>query len=220
MVGRMMSERLGQWSFALIFLGTNLTFFPMHFLGLYGMPRRVYTYLESMGWGGLNAGITIASFVLAAGFMLTFYNALVSRKHGERASNNPWGAETLEWAATSPPQPYNFRHLPIVRSRNPLWDEKDSETIERVCGLRADRRELLITTLLDASPQSVVIMPGPSVWPLLSALAVGFGFLGFMFNPWLFVVGFALSFFMIVGWLWPRRPWLQRAGELNNGDGV
>ena len=85
----------------------------------------------------------------------------------------------------------------------------DADRLECVAGLRADRRELLVTTLLEARPQSVLIMPNPSIWPFLLSLAVGFGFLGFMFEPWLFVVGFALSFFMIVGWLWPKKPWLD-----------
>lgn len=209
MTGRLMSERLGKCSFALIFIGTNLTFFPMHQLGLEGMPRRIYTYLGDMGWGDLNFAITLAAFVLAAGFLLTLINAVISRTRGAEAGDNPWQAETLEWAATSPPQNYNFRHLPVVHSRNPLWDEPDLARRQYVKGLRADRRELLVTTLLEARPQSVLIMPGPSIWPFLLALVVGFGFLGFMFQPWLFVVGFALSFFAIVGWLWPRKPWIS-----------
>ena len=209
MTGRLMSERLGKWSFALIFIGTNLTFFPMHQLGLEGMPRRIYTYLEGMGWGDLNFAITLAAFVLAAGFLLTLINAVISRTRGAEAGDNPWQADTLEWAATSPPQNYNFRHLPVVNSRHPLWDEADLTRRQYVKGLRADRRELLVTTLLEAQPQSVLIMPGPSIWPFLLALVVGFGFLGFMFQPLLFVVGFALSFFAITGWLWPRKPWIS-----------
>ena len=84
--------------------------------------------------------------------------------------------------------------------RNPL---------HKVTGIRADRREVLITTVLDAQPAAVCIMPSPSIWPLISALTVGFGFLGFMFEPLLFVVGFFLSFLAFVGWLWPHRPWLN-----------
>ncbi|OFE13551.1 cytochrome c oxidase subunit I [Pseudohongiella acticola] len=209
MTGRLMSERLGRWSFALIFIGTNLTFFPMHQLGFEGMPRRVYTYLADMGWQDLNFAITLAAFVLGTGFLLTLINAVISRSRGDLAGSNPWQAETLEWATTSPPQNYNFRHLPVVSSRTPLWDQSDADRLECVAGLRADRRELLVTTLLEARAQSVLIMPNPSIWPFLLSLAVGFGFLGFMFEPWLFVVGFALSFFMIVGWLWPKKPWLD-----------
>lgn len=204
MTGRLMSERLGRWSFALIFIGVNLTFFPMHQLGLDGMPRRVYTYLATMGWGELNFFITCAAFLTAFGFFLSFLNALVSSRRGRTAVNNPWSASTLEWHATSPPANYNFRHIPVVDALEPLWNGEP----KNVKGIRADRREVLITSVMDAKPQAVAIMPSPSVWPLLLALAVGFAFLGFMYKPILFIVGFFLSFFMIVGWLWPKRPWL------------
>ncbi len=205
LVGRMLSERLGRWSFGLIFAGVNLTFFPMHQLGLEGMPRRVYTYLPGTGWSDLNLLVTVAAFVMASGFLLTFWNAVTSARHGRPAGANPWDADTLEWLAASPPENFNLRHIPVVHGRSPLWDEAEEGRRERVAGLRADRREVLVTTVLDARPQAVVAMPGPTLWPFLAALAVGFGFLGFMFEPWLFVIGFFLSFFMLVGWLWPQR---------------
>lgn len=213
-VGRMMSERLGVWSFTLIFVGLNVTFFPMHQLGLQGMPRRVYTYLDGLDWGDLNLLITCGAFVLAFGFALTFYNAWRSRHSAAIAGDNPWGADTLEWACASPPENYNHRHLPVVESRSPLWEEGHKGERLLVSGIRADRRELLVTSLLDAHPQAVSIMPGPSIWPMLAAVWVGFGFLGFMFMPILFVVGFFMTFFMIVGWLWPRRPWLGDKGDV------
>jgi cytochrome c oxidase subunit I+III len=208
-MGRLMSERLGRWSFALIFVGMNLTFFPMHQVGFEGMPRRVYTYPEGLGWSDLNLLISGGAFILALGFILTFYNAFISRRSGKPAGENPWNADTLEWATASPPENYNHRHLPIVHGRSPLWEERDSGERQVVAGLRADRREVLVTTLLDARPQAVLILPNPSVWPFLLALAVALGFVGFIFMPILFVLGFILSFFMIVGWLWPRRPWLE-----------
>lgn len=206
MTGRMMSEALGKWSFTLVFLGTNFTFFPMHWLGLKGMPRRVYTYLAELGWGDLNVFVTSAAFLMGTGFLLTFYNALISLRKGRVAGANPWAADTLEWWAESPPRNYNFRHIPVVDSRTPLWEEQPPRNVK---GVRADRREVVITTVMDAQPQAVAVMPSPSIWPLLLASTVGFGFLGFMFKPILFVYGFFLSFFMIVGWLWPHRPWLD-----------
>ncbi|MGY0581697.1 MAG: cytochrome c oxidase subunit I [Paraglaciecola chathamensis] len=205
MTGSMLSERLGCWSFWLIFIGLNLTFFPMHQLGLDGMPRRVYTYLHNMGWGEVNFFVTCAAFLMAFGFLLTFINTLISPYKSRAAGNNPWNADTLEWWAQSPPRNYNFRHLPVISSRTPLWQKAP---LYKVTGIRADRREIIITTLLDAKPQGVCIMPSPTYWPFVLALTVGFGFLGFMFKPILFVVGFFLSFFAIVGWLWPARPWL------------
>ena len=215
MVGRMLSETLGRWSFWLIFLGLNLTFFPMHWLGLIGMPRRIYTYLESMGWGNLNFMITVSAFVMATGFLMTFYNALVSARKGEKAGDNPWGAGTLEWAAQSPPANYNHRHIPVVDSLSPLWKPGSDSPVpltNAVAGVRADRREVLITSVLDARPHAIAILPEPSIWPLILAICVGFGFLGFIFKPILFVWGFFMSFFAIVAWLWPRRPWRSETG--------
>ena len=151
----------------------------------------------------------MAAFVTGIGFCLTFYNAIISLRRGAVAVENPWGADTLEWATASPPENYNHRHLMAVHGRHPLWDEQKSGQRQLISGLRADRREVLITTILDAKPQAVVIMPSPTFWPFLLSLTVGLGFLGFMFYPILFVVGFFLSFFIIVGWLWPRRPWLD-----------
>ncbi len=208
-VGRMLSERMGKWSFALIFIGFNVAFFPMHQLGLEGMPRRVYTYLEQMQWGPLNQVATLGALVLAAGFVLSFCNFLISARRGEPAGPNPWGADTLEWYTDSPPANYNFRYLPVVRSGTPLWDDEAAGERQLVTGLRDDRREVLLTTLIDAEPQSVLILPEPTIWPLLLAIAVSVAFVGIMFSPWWFVAGFCLSFIMIVGWLWPRRPWLE-----------
>jgi heme/copper-type cytochrome/quinol oxidase subunit 1 len=124
MTGRMMSERLGKLSFWLLFAGFNLTFFPMHLLGLDGMPRRVYTYSEGGSWEVYNFISTVGSFVMAIGVFLFFFN--VFRTHvlraGRRAGNDPWLANTLEWYTTSPPPPGNFERIPPVKSARPLRD--------------------------------------------------------------------------------------------------
>ena len=213
--GRLMSERLGRWSCALMFVGFNITFFPMHQLGFEGMPRRVYTYLEEMGWGPLNLLATIGALILAIGVLLTLINAVHAYRRGQPASANPWGAETLEWATDSPPANYNFARIPVVDSLSPLWrkdrpgEVRSADELGAVVGLRVDRREVLATSVVDAQPQTVVVLPNPSIWPFLLALAVASGFIGFMFDPWFFVFGFFGSFFMIVGWLWPHRPWRE-----------
>ncbi len=120
--GRMLDERLGVWDFWIIFVGMTLTFFPMHFLGLMGMPRRVYTYPDLPGWGAINALQTVGAFIQAAGVSLLLWNVYKSLRHGVRAPDNPWDGWTLEWATTSPPPDYNFDTLPPVRSARPLYD--------------------------------------------------------------------------------------------------
>lgn len=205
LTGRLMSEGLGKASFWLTFIGFNLTFFPMHYLGLQGMPRRVYTYLEPLGWGDLNLFVSLSSGLLAVGFLATFVNVFRSLKRGRPAGDNPWDADSLEWGTASPPPPYNFRYIPVVMGRYPLWEHLKNQEVPVVTGIRSDRRELLVTSLLDAHPESRSKMPGPTVWPLLLALAVGIGFGGFIFHNIFPVVGFILSFIAIVGWFWPRQ---------------
>jgi len=120
--GRLLDERLGKWNFWLIFVGGTLTFFPMHFVGLMGMPRRVYTYPDLPGWGSINLLVTIGAFVQLVGVLVFLWNIYVSLRRGERAGDNPWQAFTLEWATTSPPPAYNFDTLPPIRGERPLWD--------------------------------------------------------------------------------------------------
>src|SRR4051794_13661119 len=124
--GRMLSETLGRWNFWLAFIGFNVAFFPMHILGLRGMPRRVYTYVPEMGWDGLNLLVSAGSLVLFASFVVFLWNSLASYRGGEPASADPWDAGTLEWATTSPPPPYNFARIPVVTHREPLWAERES----------------------------------------------------------------------------------------------
>jgi cytochrome c oxidase subunit I+III len=200
--GKLMSERLGRWSFALMLIGFNVTFFPMHQLGMEGMPRRVYTYLEESGWGTLNLLATVGAAVIAVGILLTFINVVVSYFRGATAGPNPWNADTLEWATDSPPPNYNHRHVPVVTSRWALWD-RDPERVPVVTGLANDAREVLVTSVLDAEPTGVAILPGPTLWPVALAIAVGIAFIGFIFHPIWLAVGFALSFLAIAGWLWP-----------------
>jgi heme/copper-type cytochrome/quinol oxidase subunit 1 len=124
MTGRMLSERVGAWNFWLLFLGFNLTFFPMHQLGLQGMPRRVYTYLSEMGWGHLNSVASVGAVLIALAVLVFIGNAVWSDRHGLPAADNPWQAGTLGWATSSPPPPYNFLHLPTLSSREPLWESR------------------------------------------------------------------------------------------------
>ncbi|NTS31360.1 cytochrome c oxidase subunit I [Phyllobacterium sp. BT25] len=200
--GRMMSETLGRWTFGLIFTGFNLTFFPMHILGLQGMPRRIYTYQPEMPWSGLNMFISLSAVILAAGFLLFFIDAIRSAASGPAAPDNPWGASTLEWATSSPPLPYNFARLPVVGSLEPL--SNNSETLSVAGGLSVDRRELIVTSVVEALPEARESSPGNSIWPLWSALATTVLLIWSIFTPWAVVWGSIPVSIALIGWFWPK----------------
>lgn len=202
MMGRMMSDRLGRWSFWLIFVGFNLTFFPMHLLGLQGMPRRVYTYPPEMGWGGMNLFVSASSAILVMGFVVFAIDAVWSAWRGPAAGDNPWDAASLEWATTSPPPTYNFARVPVVIDANPLWRERES--IPVACGLRVDRRELIVSSVTAAVPEARESSAGNSIWPLLAALATSALLLGSIFTPWAVVWGALPVAFTLIGWFWPK----------------
>ncbi len=204
MTGRMMNEKLGKLNFWILFIGFNLTFFPMHILGLKGMPRRVYTYGPEMGWEPMNLLAACGAFIIAAGGVLFISNAIWALRKGEVAGNNPWDADSLEWAAASPPKNYNFEFLPVATSRYPLWVPPAERTV--VTGLRNDRREVLATTLMDAEPHHRYVLPGDTLWPFITAVCVSIGFAGSVFNPWYIVYGSVLSGLALIGWFWPRQP--------------
>ncbi len=128
MTGRMLDEGLGKLQFLIMFIGFNLTFFPMHQLGLAGMPRRIADYASSAGWSELNLAATIGGFTIAFSLLPFFWNVLVSLRNGKIAGDDPWEANTLEWATSSPPPPYNFDHLPEIRSERPVFDARHGRT--------------------------------------------------------------------------------------------
>jgi cytochrome c oxidase subunit I len=202
--GRLMNETLGRVNFWILFVGFNLTFFPMHILGLKGMPRRIYTYSPDMGWDGLNFLATIGAWIIAVGGVVFIVNFLWSRKKGEVAGNNPWDGDSLEWAASSPPANYNFEYVPAVTGRYPLWVPREQRAV--VTGLASDRREVVVTTLMDAEPHHRYILPGPSIWPLIAAICVTVGFAGSVFNAWYITWGTVISGLALLGWFWPKRP--------------
>jgi cytochrome c oxidase subunit 1 len=128
MTGRMLNEGLGKLQFVLVFIGFNLTFFPMHQLGLAGMPRRIADYASNVGWNDLNLAATIGGFTIASSMIPFLWNVAISLRSGRIAGDDPWEANTLEWATTSPPPPYNFDHLPEIRSERPLFDVRHGRT--------------------------------------------------------------------------------------------
>jgi heme/copper-type cytochrome/quinol oxidase subunit 1 len=201
--GRLMSERLGRWNFWLFFIGFNVTFFPMHLLGMHGMPRRVYTYPSGMGWDQMNLLASLGTATIALSVLLFLLNVWRSRRHGEPAGDNPWGAGTLEWGTASPPPAHNFDALPVVHGREPLWEPQPEP--RQVRGLAVNQREVLVTTVLDALPDHRVVFPSPSIWPFASAVLTTVLFVGSIFTPWAVVwasvpVGVALTL-----WFWPKK---------------
>jgi len=185
--GRMLSERLGRWNFWLFFIGFNIAFFPMHVLGLQGMPRRVYTYPDDMGWDKLNLTATIGASMIAVSVLLFVINVLRSRRRGDLAGSDPWGAGTLEWSVTSPPPMANFHLPPLVHGRYPLWQAPG--TPQQVTGLANDYREVLITSVADAKLDHRLWLPSSTPWPFLAALATTVLFVGSIFTPWAVVWG-------------------------------
>jgi heme/copper-type cytochrome/quinol oxidase subunit 1 len=209
--GRLMDERLGRWNFWTMFVGFNLGFFPMHISGLLGMPRRIYTYGDTMGWDWVNLITTIGSFVFGLGVLLFVWNIVKSWKSGAKSGDNPWDAPTLEWATPSPPPPYNFMVIPTVGSRHPLWEDRlarpanaEKSIIARGLTL-AQGREALGTTPLDAEPNVILKMPDDTLVPLCLALAMTVLTIGLALVNWLVVgLGMVTVAAAIIVWLWPR----------------
>ncbi|HTT97417.1 MAG TPA: cytochrome c oxidase subunit I [Rhizomicrobium sp.] len=220
--GKMLDERLGRWNFWTMFIGFNLGFFPMHISGLLGMPRRVYTYADGMGWDWLNLITTLGSFIFAAGVLIFIVNAIVSYHRGRAAGENPWDAPTLEWATTSPPPPYNFTVIPTVASRHPLWEDRLGESKEQQsyphAGLVLDHgREAIGTDPLDAQPDIILKMPSDSLAPLVLSIAATCVFIGLVAHWWVFAAIAAVATgASIIGWLWPEAA-LGETAEAEHG---
>lgn len=207
--GRMMDERLGKWTFWTMFIGFNLAFFPMHLIGLMGMPRRVYTYPAELGVGEYNLVISVGAFLFAAGILLLLVNIIRSRTAGAVAGPNPWDAPTLEWSVSSPPPPYNFAVIPVIASRHPLWEDRLDDTADRSTihgGLVLDDgKETVGITVLDAEPDVILKMPGDSLLPLLAALGMMVIFCGMLFiNYWAMAAGAVWTGLVLLIWLVPR----------------
>ncbi|MFL5328518.1 MAG: cytochrome c oxidase subunit I [Gemmataceae bacterium] len=199
--GRMLNSGLGWLNFWLFFIGFNLTFFPMHQLGLKGMTRRVYTYAAETGWGTLNMLATIGTGVLGLGVLVFIINAIWSRRNGRIAGDNPWEAATLEWTTASPVPSYNFDYPPTVHGRYAAWENTADTPV--VTGLSLHAREVLVTTIHDAAPDHRYHMAGDTIWPFVAALATGGAFTGFVFHPIAAPIGPAVVLLLLAIWFWP-----------------
>ncbi len=190
MTGRILNEGLGKLHFWLMLIGFNVTFFPMHILGLNGMPRRVYTYPAGLGFETLNQIETVGAFILAFSFLVFLYNIYRTSRGPKNAGADPWNGATLEWSIPSPPQEWNFAEVPEVHGRDPLWEAK-----------RARGGPLPEPPLVTGKG---IHLPNPSIWPLVSATGV-LGLVGGVLafphiGPWVSIVGALVLFFGIYRW--------------------
>jgi len=214
MSGRLMNEPLGRLHFWLTMIGFNLTFLPMHWTGMLGMPRRVYTYGPELGLAGLNLASSIGAYILGFSALVFIVNLMRSMRHGAIAGPDPWGGATLEWSITSPPPHFNFVEVPTVHSRTPLWDEKHTvETGHEVASgsmtVTIAGQEIGEMEIPDDLPQShgdehQIHMPNPSYYPFLAGLGM-FGVFGGLLliphvGPIASVFGLGLLLFSIYGW--------------------
>jgi cytochrome c oxidase subunit I+III len=205
-----MSEQLGKWVFWLMFIGFNVAFFPMHLSGLLGMPRRVYTYPSGLGWDALNFVSTLGAFMLASGIGLFLWDlARKLRPSYADAVGNKWDAGTLEWL---PNDTYATRSIPVVTSREPLWDQPGLADDVRagryfLPGAPTGRRETIITSPIEATPQYLMRMPGAGWAPIVAAVFTAAFFL--LLTVKLVIpaaVCGVLAIAGVVAWMWPSDP--------------
>uniref|UniRef100_UPI0017951811 cytochrome c oxidase subunit I n=1 Tax=Methylibium sp. TaxID=2067992 RepID=UPI0017951811 len=206
--GRMPSERLAKAGFWLTFVGFNGTFLVMHWTGLLGMPRRVYTYDAGLGWDGPNLVSSIFSFLMAFGLATVLLDFVLHFRYGRKAPVNPWQADTLEWASATPPRSYNFASLPRLATRHPLWDHPDlPQTIaEGRHGLPEaghGRRETLGIDPLSGRPREVIHLPGNTWLPLIAGLLVTLMCVSLLLKLYVVAAGAALlAVGVLLRWSW------------------
>jgi cytochrome c oxidase subunit 1/cytochrome c oxidase subunit I+III len=188
-----------------MFLGFNVGFFPMHILGMMGMPRRIYTYQAGLGFDAWNMVVTIGAFVLGIGILISIINFFISMRSGALAGKNPWNSDGLEWSTDSPPKPYGSVHIPLVASRHPLWDDFDEEYDPDDERVLANGRLTPTTTWLDAVPEGIATIPEDSLAPLLSSITLFAFFLFFVLQMiWVSLAMLLLTFAILAFWIWPR----------------
>ncbi len=216
--GRQMSERLGRVIFWIVFAGFNVTFFPMHWTGLLGMVRRVYSYPPGLGFGWLNLVSSVGAFVLAGGILILVFDMVYTRLRRPHSGRNPWNAGTLEWSYEVPDKPWGIRSIPEINGRYPIWDQPDLiRDIDQGRFYLADAeeglRETMVTTTIDATPVQCLRVPGPSFLPFWAAVFTGgaFIFATFYLFAAALLSGIGATIVILV-WLWtgtaviPERP--------------
>jgi cytochrome c oxidase subunit I len=179
--GRQLSDKLGKWHFWVTLIGFNVTFGPMHILGLQGMPRRIYTYASNMGWNLWNMVSTIGSFTIAAGTCIFIYNVWKTHAEGVPAPDDPWDARTLEWITPNPTPAYNYLEVPVVTHQDDFWHMKYSEDEAGRLVRVADASQFIQRR---ATADDHVHMPSPSFWPLVAASGAPIMAYGQIYRLW------------------------------------
>ncbi len=199
MTGRLLSDRIGKVHFWLMMIGFNITFFPMHWLGLDGMPRRIYTYPSGAGWDSSNLVATVGAFIIALSVLAFIFNFLWTRRRGEIAGNDPWDARTLEWSIPSPPPHYNFERIPEVHYLDDWWAQKYPDSVHA-----EPRREAPSGAQADESAGGHgghgIHLPDPSYYPIILALGLAI-MLGTLMTAWYWTaIGGVIMLYGLLGW--------------------
>src|SRR5690606_14408172 len=216
--GKHMSDKVGRFAFWMMFCGFNITFFPMHLVGLRGMPRRVHTYPGDVGWDWFNLVATMGAVVLGIGMFAVVVDVTLHRRSKPRGEQNPWKAGTLEWL-NEPEEDKCVSSIPQVSSRYPLSEQLDLAREVRagngyLSDAREGRRETLVTSVLDAEPEQVLRVGGTSYVTILSAVTLGMVFIALTFKWWIVsLVSGACFVGAVLYWLWTG------TGEIPEKDG-
>lgn len=196
--GWLLDEKLGITSFILMFIGFNLQFGPMHWVGLNGMPRRIYTYAEDMGWESSNLAATIGGFIIALSVLVFLVNVILSKRKKQNAGGDPWDARTLEWSIASPPPHYNFVEIPKVNNIDDWWYKKYPELLEgNNQNIKKQKIEVEDSSNVD---ESKIHLPDLSYYPLLIGIGLTIAALGVMYTYALVAIGLVMVFWGSIGW--------------------
>jgi cytochrome c oxidase subunit I+III len=224
--GKQLSDRLGKIAFWLAFVGFNVAFLPMHLTGLRGMPRRVFTYPEGLGFDALNLTSSVGAFILATGVAIVFWDLVRPKGKQPYSERNPWGAGTLEWVQGMPGEPWGIRSIPEIDSRYPLWDQPNilrdiDEGRFYLPDAEEGKRETLVTSTIDAQPQQCLRVPGPSFIPLIAALTTGGFFIFGTFYWWsMALVSLVVALGVICYWLWTGTALIPEKAAKDVGLGL
>jgi cytochrome c oxidase subunit 1 len=202
----MLNEKLGSWNFWLMVIGMNLTFGPMHILGLQGQPRRMYIWTEARAGEGMfnlafwNLVASIGSFILAVGVLFFLINVVHTARKGKPSPLDPWDARTLEWLTTSPPKAHNFDRIPVVHHLDEFFHRKYEEDTASHTMKKIAEGEDLVRAEEEAAEQNIHL-PSPSYWPLVLAIGVGVLGMGVVYGVPIMVLGGAIVLFASYGWV-------------------